>query len=253
MGPAADDCGCCAGTGVETPAAKSNPPGLPAIAYRIGTQPGFRASLLARLSGTDFPALRALSTRADDDWTIALVDAFACLADVLTFYQERVANESYLRTATERRSVLELARLIGYRPAPGVAASTAFAFLLETAPGQPALAARPVTIPAGTRVQSVPDPGQEAQTFETTVPITARVEWNAIPARTSRPPAIGAGLTELDLARTSLLLQPGDAILIVGSARVTRPESTRWDVRAIERVEADLERNLTPVGWGLPP
>ena len=109
-----------------------------------------------------------------------------------------------------------------------------------------------MTIPAGTRVQSVPDPGQEAQTFETTVPITARVEWNAIPARTSRPPAIGAGLTELDLAGTSLLLQPGDAILIVGSARVTRPESTRWDVRAIERVEADLERNLTRVGWGLP-
>ena len=66
MGPAADDCGCCAGTGVETPAAKSNPPGLPAIAYRIGTQPGFRASLLARLSGTDFPALRALSTRNDE-------------------------------------------------------------------------------------------------------------------------------------------------------------------------------------------
>ena len=40
---------------------------------------------------------------------MALIDACACVADVLTFYQERIANEGFLRTATERRSVLELA------------------------------------------------------------------------------------------------------------------------------------------------
>ena len=48
--------------------------------------------------------------------------ACACVADVLGFYQERIANEGYLRTATERRSVLELARTIGYELKPGVAA-----------------------------------------------------------------------------------------------------------------------------------
>ena len=47
---------------------------------------------------------------------IALLDAWATVGDVLTFYQERIANEGYLRTATERRSVLELARLVGYAP-----------------------------------------------------------------------------------------------------------------------------------------
>ena len=57
------------------------------------------------------------------------------LGDVLTFYQERIANESYLRTATERLSVLELARLIDYQLRPGVAASTYLAFTLEDAPG----------------------------------------------------------------------------------------------------------------------
>ena len=46
------------------------------------------------------------------------------MLDVLTFYQERIANEGYLRTATERRSMLELARAIGYELSPGVAAST---------------------------------------------------------------------------------------------------------------------------------
>ena len=169
-----DACGCCAGLTAETPTAVGNAPGLPAVGYRIGTQPGFRASLLARLSSTDYPSLAPLTARENDDWTIALCDAFACAADVLTFYQERIANESYLRTATERRSVIELARLIGYKPAPGVAASTALAFTLEPAPGQPALAAQPVTIPAGTRVQSIPDPGQTAQTFETSKDVPAR-------------------------------------------------------------------------------
>jgi len=47
-------------------------------------------------------------TRADDDFAIGLLDAWAVVSDVLTFYQERIANESYLRIATaERRSVLE--------------------------------------------------------------------------------------------------------------------------------------------------
>ena len=132
--------------------------------------------MLARLSSREYPgARRRLATRKDDDFSIALCDSFAVLADVLTFYQERIANESYLRTATERRSVRELARLIGYQLAPGVAAGTALAFTLEAAPGAPALAAQPVTIPIGTRVQSVPDPDQ-----------------NAADVRDNRPRSLGA-------------------------------------------------------------
>ena len=246
---AGDDCGCCAGTAVATPAAKANQPGLPAVAYRVGTYAGFRATLLSRLSSTDFPALAGLTTRAADDWTIALADAFACVADVLTFYQERIANESWLRTATERRSVLELARLIGSRLAPGVAAGTAFAFTLEAAPGQRALAARPVTIPAATKVQSVPDAEQSPQTFETTAAITARVEWNAMAVQTAESVAIAAGLTRLHVAGTGNQVQPGDAILLVGRERMQDVNSDRWDVRWIDAVEADVALGVTRLAW----
>src|SRR5947209_16892687 len=93
-------CGCCEGIQVETPSEIYNPPGLSAIAYRVGTYAQFKASMLARLAGTDLPALTALKTRADDDFTIALLDSWAVAADVLTFYQERIANESYKRTPT---------------------------------------------------------------------------------------------------------------------------------------------------------
>ena len=54
-------------------------------------------------------SLSALTTRESDDPAIALLDAWAVAGDVLTFYQERIANEGYLRTATERRSIRELA------------------------------------------------------------------------------------------------------------------------------------------------
>src|SRR4030095_4107930 len=133
----------------DTPARIGNVPGQSAVAYRIGVHASFKASLLARLSSTEIKALAGLTTRADGDFTIALCDALATTLDVLAFYQERIANENYLRTATERRSILELSPLIGYELAPGVAASTFLAFTLQEVPGSPALTAGPVEIPVG--------------------------------------------------------------------------------------------------------
>src|SRR5262245_59148423 len=147
--PGACTCGCCLGLTAFTPVKLYNRQGLSAIAYRVGTQPLFKRSMLAALSSSTHRALLALGTRDDDDFSIALLDAWACVADVLTFYQERLANESYLPTATERRSLLELARLIGYELGPGVAASAWVAFTLETAPGAPSR----TVIDAGAKVQ----------------------------------------------------------------------------------------------------
>ena len=111
-------------------------------------------------------------------FTIGLIDAFACAADVLTFYQERLANESYLRTAVERISLQEMGKLVGYRLRPGVAAETWLAFALETPPAPPSnLAPEPgnfvtgvphsLTLETGLKVQSVPGPDEKPQTFET--------------------------------------------------------------------------------------
>ena len=135
-----NDCACCAGIAVQTPLALSSRPGLTALAYRVGTHATFKRSMLARLADTRWPALGRLRTREPDDFTIALIDAWAMVGDVLSFYQERIANESYLRTASERLSILELSRLIGYQLAPGLAASTHLAFTLEDSPGMPDLA-----------------------------------------------------------------------------------------------------------------
>ena len=99
-----DPCGCCepAAGGPQPP---SNRPGLSALAYRLGTHASFLEAMRARLSAADYPALGGLTTRDPSDPAIAVLDAWATVADVLCFYQERIANEGYLRTATERRSV----------------------------------------------------------------------------------------------------------------------------------------------------
>lgn len=244
-----DSCGCCAGRDVEIPYRLYNLPAQPAIAYRIGRHGSFKESLLARLSAADRPALKALRTREDGDFSVALCDAAATLLDVMTFYQERIANEHYLRTATEAGSIRELARLIGYRPAPGVAANVELAFTLDEAPGAPELAALPVTLPVGTRAQSVPGPDETPQTFETIEEVEARPGWNAIPVWAEEPQTIAAGTTSVLLVGTATLLAPGDAVLIVGTERVTVPASEQWDVRVVQAVREDAERNTTRVEW----
>src|ERR1039458_8315785 len=158
--PAVVLCACCEGIGPETPQPIANRPGLSAVDYRVGAWATFKASMLAALSDPDNASLAGLRTRNDSDFSIALIDAWALVADILTFYQERIANESWLRTAVDQRSVMELSRLVGYRPAPGVSASAYLSFSLDPAPGSP----DNVLIPAGSRVQSVPGPGESPQT-----------------------------------------------------------------------------------------
>ncbi|RFM26943.1 putative baseplate assembly protein [Deminuibacter soli] len=221
-----NDCGCCDGVSAETPQAITNRPGLSAVAYRTGTRQTFKESLLARLTSLHQPALNAFTSRSDDDFTIALLDAFATMGDVLTFYQERIANEAWLRTATERLSVLQLARLIGYELNPGVAASAYLAFTLDNTPGAlgQALSLNPITstkqllppvrIDAATRVQSIPGPGETAQTFETIEPLDAHVEWNSIHPLPAQPQLINGSTSLFIVQGTNTSLKQGNILLV---------------------------------------
>jgi hypothetical protein len=76
-----NDCGCCEGISAETPERIDNRPGLSAIAYRIGTHDQFKETMLARLSGSRQAALRQFATRDDNDFSIALLDAWATVGD----------------------------------------------------------------------------------------------------------------------------------------------------------------------------
>jgi Baseplate J-like protein len=237
------DCGCCEGVRALTPVAIFNPPGLPQIGYRAGTHGSFTETMKARLSGQ--PALRKLTTRDDDDPTIALLDAWATVLDVLTFYQERLANEAYLRTATELRSILELAREIGYELSPGAAAGADLVFTLETAPGSP----DSVRLGTGVKVQSLPGQDELPQVFETVEEIEARPRWNALRARLTKPVTPVLRVREVFLAGIDTNLRPGDLILFVGNERLADKTSERWDLRRLTVVEPDRIHGVTRVAW----
>ena len=130
------------------------------------------------------------------------------MLDVLSFYQERIANEAFLRTATERRSVLELARLIGYELAPGVAAGTCLAFTLEDAPGSRRRRGRAGDDPGRHAGAERARPGRGAADFETVEPVEARVEWNAIPVADREPQASVFGRPSCYLAGTAPARSP---------------------------------------------
>jgi hypothetical protein len=213
-------CNCCAGIAIETPQTVTNRSGLSTIAYRSGTWATFKSSMLASIGGATAHGLR---TRDDTDFTIALLDACAVVADILTFYDERIANENYLRTATETVSLAELSRLIGYTPSPGCSAGAFLAFRLNDPP--PSMSPSPLVaqssalgaiIPAGTKTQSVPGPGQTPQTFETSVDLDARWVHNAL------APLIGAQYDGSAIASETMIYTPssagrkvGDTIMLV--------------------------------------
>lgn len=245
------ECGCCEGVTAETPAAIFNRPGLATIAYRTGTHASVKETMLARFSAL---GIAQLKTRDDDDFSIALMDAWATVGDILTFYQERIANESFLRTATERVSLQELAKLIGYNLRPGLAAETYVAFTLEQPPQLPAGVTLPASSTAGTpnviamdagvKIQSVPGPDQKPQIFETIEPIEARIEWNALKPRTHQPTASTSTIV-LQGAQTSL--QVGDALLFAGTRVQSGPQ-----LRRILAIQIDSSANTTAVGLESP-
>lgn len=219
-------CGCCEGVQKFTPAETANRPGLPALNYRVGTHGTFLQSMQARLSnialeapGADgqtletFQPLTGLTTRDPGDPAIALLDAWATVGDVLTFYQERIANEGYLRTATERRSILELARLVGYALRPGVASTVYLAYTLEEKQLDP------VEIPIGARAQSIPGPDELPQSFETIEKAITRSEWNNLQIRQHRPQKIALqdalAVETIYVAGANTNLKTGDLLLLV--------------------------------------
>lgn len=241
-------CGCCTGVTQETPELIANRPALSAIAYRAGRYSTFYASLLAALSDPAFPALAALRTRNAQDFSIALLDAWAVALDIVTFYQERYANEAFLRTATERRSVFELARLVGYVPSPGVAASAVLAFTLSNSPGSP----DPVVIPAGTRVQSVPSAGQTPQVFETSSDLTAMIACNQIPAQTKSPWQLQGRDSTTWITGAANHINPGDALLFLSAPAGQPSTSGPADFRYVSRVSVDAKSGNTQIWWNQP-
>ncbi|BBJ46125.1 hypothetical protein SSPO_088430 [Streptomyces antimycoticus] len=252
-------CGCGGHDERRAPGAPHNPPGRTALDYRVGDYGSFLAAMLDRLASPAYPALRGLTVRTPDDPAIGLLDAWAVLGDLLTFHSERIADEGYLRTAHDHRSLALLGRLVGHVPRPGVAADTHLAYTLDRDPRAEDVV---VTIPRGAISHSVPAASdEESQTFETSEDLAARWAWNELAVRRRRPALIGPDdlrrRSELLLSGTSLGLTVGDKLLFVfggtaesGSGGQGAPPGGNWGrlLLPVARVTVDREEDVTAIG-----
>lgn len=94
--------------------------------------------------------------RSENDLGRLLIELFAHVGDVILYYQDRIANELFLSTAVERRSVIDLLRLIGYTLATPMPALAELSVLDPVAR---------VEVRPGARFTTVVKPDQPARRF----------------------------------------------------------------------------------------
>ena len=114
--------------------------GRPIIDYTARDYAALLEALYAQVPDK-LPEWRDFRNQAD--FGNVLLQLFAHVGDVLSYYQDRIANESFLTTARTRRSVIDHLRLIGYQLRT---ASPAATVLDVTVPGN---TEREVTIRRG--------------------------------------------------------------------------------------------------------
>lgn len=157
-----------------------------------------------------------------------LLELFAHHADLLSYYQDRVASEAFLDTASQRFSVRQHGILLGYDLFDGEAATTLLSFDVN----EPVVAPAKLAIAADRRTDEAPvvfsvttdtllDPA-----LDTTHLVPA--QWPE--AFTARVPA---GATSMLLMGTVTALEPGQRVAFVQEGAATQ-------VRTITAVEQPL-------------
>lgn len=108
--------------------------------YTAKDYAGFRRLMLDKKRET----MPEWTSESPNDFGIVLIELFAYVGDILSFYQDRIANEAFLSTAINRASVVDIARTLDYRPSGTTAAVVDVEITTNAA----------VTIPAGTRIST---------------------------------------------------------------------------------------------------
>jgi hypothetical protein len=211
----------------------SNAPGQPSIGYRVDDFTGIRRALLRPLP--DEAALGQWRP-TPGDLGLQVLEWWAYLGDVLTFYNERVANEDYLRTAQFPASVAGLVALLGYRPAPGRAATGQVAAVRGRSHLNEAL-----LLPQWMQISSSASAGVPAQIFEVTAPSIFSGPTNV---SATLPPddsldATNSGPSSVLLAGKVTAVKTGDRPVLVASG--WSGSNDNWSLVTVAAVTSETD------------
>ena len=148
----------------------------PTVDYTSRDYLAIRQDLLDPVNGLAAQLIPEWTSRSSNDFGVIFAELFAYVGDQLHYYADRVASEAYLDTATQRSSVMRIARLLGYTPTGYTAASTALTFYNNSA--------SPISVPALAQVgNTIVNPTDPTVIFETdsavTVPANGSVNVTA--------------------------------------------------------------------------
>lgn len=178
--------------------------GLSELPRAPGLLSDWRRSLLAAVGReSDLDDWRARET---GDLGLMVVEMAAYVFDVASFYDQRVANESYLHTARLIGAQRQLVALLGYVPRPAIGSSV---WLAAEANGS-----RVVHLPAGTAFRSGEFDGNPPQLFEleATTAIDARI--NKLDVQRVRATTLPSPLAYLLARSVSVRVRAGDRLLL---------------------------------------
>jgi hypothetical protein len=233
---------------------------LPPITYLAKDFASFRKAL------SDFSALKypEWQERSEADFGVMFMEALSSLADDLSYTQDRVAAEATIDTATQRRSLVRLARLVDYEPQP--ATSSSVVLQLEVSGGP---------IPSGVLV-SAPQPDGTTIDFETGTGLidpnslqlntpTYRVStsWNRLLDDGKTPNLVPywwddsqrclmAGATEMWIEGQGFNFEAGQSLLIDTAAQVTADAPIRETIQLVsidEQQDALFGALVTHIVW----
>ncbi len=130
----------------------------PQIDYTSKDYEGFRNDMINLIP----QILPTYTDYSESDAGIMMIEAFAYMGDILSYYQDRRANEVYLPTATQLKSVLDISKMLGYQLKTATASRTQVYFTLAT----PAPAGGFV-VPKGFAIGTKPTDYEPSIQFET--------------------------------------------------------------------------------------
>jgi hypothetical protein len=165
---------------------------------------------MARDAGSFLQSMRALIPEKLPEWTDyeseadfgnVLLQLFAHMGDILSYYQDRVANESFLGTAQERRSIIQHLRLIGYTLSTAAPASATLTLSVPTA------ATDVITIRRGDAFATKGEKEQPSVRFEYTreQPLTINCATLPVDPATNRKFFVGIPVEEGRLIKEEIL------------------------------------------------
>lgn len=134
------------------------------------------------------------TNRDPADFGMTLIELFSYMGDQLNYYIDRSANEAFISTASQRESVLRLARILGYIPVETTAATVLLTFQNSSE--------NPIVVPAKTQVATSASAGGSSSqvVFETneavTVPARAAGVNGSVTVRATQGESKGLGFDD---------------------------------------------------------